>query len=247
MNTAIVIPIHGALIQTDEMLDSMVDTIPPCNVVCINDGTASQLKKELERVVGKFATNNPSTPTTLLTNEKQQLFTRTVNRGIRYAVRHWNPDLILCINTDCILKQGWYEHLVGAFEDQRVGIAGYRDGYHMDYGKPYTEVKKPDYITGHCFGMRVSMLREVGVLCETDTNGKQDPDLAPFLGQAHIGSERILCWKANIYGWKTSYCNKNLVDHGTGASWGRDLGWLSNFDLQPLWEASDVIGGGLNE
>ncbi|HYT42743.1 MAG TPA: glycosyltransferase, partial [Methylomirabilota bacterium] len=202
-----------------------------------DDASSVEVKERLRtfavwrRVVSKTA---------YLRNEKQQLFTRTVNRGIRYTVQHWNPDAVVVLNTDCTLSKGWLEHLLGAFDDPKVGMAGYRDDQELRK-PPYTEVKIPDYVTGHCMLLRIAALREVGILSETDVDGRQDPTLKNFHGQAHIGSERLLCNKMNIYGWKTLYCNGLYVQHADGKSWGRDLKWLSQFILEPLWKPNDGL------
>jgi cellulose synthase/poly-beta-1,6-N-acetylglucosamine synthase-like glycosyltransferase len=89
--------------------------------------------------------------------------------------------------------------------------------------------------------LRVEMLEQVGVFCETDTDGREDKALAHYHGQAHIGSERILCWKSMAAGWRTMYCNYPAVFHEAGKSWNHDLGWLNQFRLDPLWESCDTL------
>lgn len=237
VNASIVIPVHNALKCVDSLLHTIDKVTPPTDIVLVDDASDSDTRKRLDIFSGyRPVISN----TVLLHNQRQQLFTRTVNRGIRYAVQNWNPDVVVVINTDCALQRGWYDHLLRMFECPYVGITGYRDDQEPREAK-YTEVKIPNYVTGHCFALRVCMLREVGVLCETDIDGRQDKSLAPYKGQAHIGSERILCNKANIHGWKTLYCNGLYVQHEDGKSWGRDLRWLNQFILEPLWEPNDTL------
>jgi GT2 family glycosyltransferase len=209
--------------------------------VLVDDASLPDTAKRLSIFQGW----RPSTArTALLRNDRQQLFTRTVNRGIRHAVREWGAEAVVVVNTDCTLKQGWLSALLSALDNSRVGMAGYWDNNFPDVDlkkQPFTEVKVPEYVTGHCFVLRVAMLREIGVLCETDTDGRQDRALTAFKGQAHIGSERILCNRANIAGWKTVYVNAPLVEHADGKSWGRDLRWLSQFTLVPLWVPNDTL------
>lgn len=220
------------------MLDK---TIPPTNVVVVDDASDATTKRRVEVFTGWRPVAAKSI---CLRNERQQLFTRTVNRGIRYVVNNWKAEAVVVINTDCNLKSGWLQQLQKALDDKKVGMAGYWDNNYPDVDlkkHPFTEVRIPEYITGHCFILRVAMLREIGMLCETDTDGRVDPTLAPYKGQAHIGSERLLCNKANIHGWKTLYVNSPLVQHADGKSWGRDLGWLNRFILEPLWEPNDTL------
>lgn len=227
----------------------MCETTPPINTVIVDDATED--RDTLCELVNHFMVSlscaalpeesSVEMPEVdLLRNERQQLFTRTVNRGIRHAVRNWKSDVVIVLNTDIVLKQGWYKHLLRMFECPDVGMTGYRDD-REPRKSAYSEVRLPNYITGHCFALRVSMLREIGVLCETDTDGRGDPNLAAYHGQAHIGSERILSNRANINGWKTLYCNGLYVQHADGKSWGRDLGWLNRFVLEPLWKPNDTL------
>jgi GT2 family glycosyltransferase len=225
----------------DGLLNSLDAVTLPTPVVLVNDASTPDVLKRLELFTGW----RPSTAKAVcLTNHRQQLFTRTVNRGIRHAVHQWGAEAVAVVNTDCALRVGWLQELQKALKDLKVGMAGYWDNNFPDVDlkkHPFTEVRLPDYVTGHCFILRVEMLREIGVLCETDTDGRQDRTLAPFRGQAHIGSERILSWRANSLGWRTLYCNSPLVEHGNGKSWGRDLAWLSQFMLEPLWEPCDTL------
>jgi glycosyltransferase involved in cell wall biosynthesis len=182
----------------------------------------------------------------LLRNERQQLFTRTVNRGIRWAyrLRQAAPpipiDFVAVVNSDCYLHDHWLQALLLGMGDPQVGLVGYCD---RPDGQepPLRELREPDYINGHCFLLRMRMLEEIGVLCETDTTGVNSPDLAPYWGQAHYGSDRTLSWRANRAGWKTLDCHCRLCDHaGRGSSPG-DVTWLSRFDLQPLWPPCDQL------
>jgi GT2 family glycosyltransferase len=245
VKTALVIPVHNAPEHVTQLLADIDKTVArSVPIVLVDDCSGPETSQILEQyTVGRRNFALYERAPHILRNERQQLFTRTVNRGIRHAVQENGADLVFVINTDCRLENGWFEELRNAFHNPKVGMAGYWDTFpEVDWHrKPFTEVNLPDYITGHCFGLRVSMLQEIGVLCESDTDGRVDRALAPFKGQAHIGSERILCNRANIAGWKTLYVNRPMVSHGQGASWGRDLGWLSQFDLQPLWRACDTL------
>ena len=234
-------PVHNALPSVRAILTNLDEVTSPTTLIIVDDASDADTRKVLQ----DFPKFRPViSNTTLLRNERQQLFTRTVNRGIREAVHRYNAKAVTVVNTDCILKDGWLLQLQQALKDPRVGMAGFWDNNYPDVDlkkQPYTEMKAPGYVTGHCFTLRVEMLREIGILCETDTTGKVDPALAAYKGQAHIGSERLLCNKANLRGWKTVYVNAPLVEHGDGKSWGRDLRWLNQFVLEPLWHPCDTL------
>jgi GT2 family glycosyltransferase len=148
------------------------------------------------------------------------------------------------VNTDCDLRSGWLEALQSGLEDPQVGIVGYPE--QPEAGEEwrralYQEVHQPEYVTGHCLLLRMEMLEEIGVFCETDTTGRDIPELAHCHGQAHIGSDKMLSWRANAAGWKTLYCRYPGVYHEAGKSWGHRLDWLSEFRLESLWPACDTL------
>lgn len=242
MKTVIVVPIHNAIEYTSRTLKALVGTTPPWTpIVLVDDASNAETGAFLEHwgqetnAMGRFVT--------LLRNGRQQLFTRTVNRGIRYAYKKYSPESIAIVNSDCDLRAGWLSQLqMGMDRDPKVGLVGYPDSFDASQGPGFITVSMPGYITGHCFLVRTKLFEEIGVLCETDTDGRESPELAGLKGQAHIGSERVFCWKANAAGWKTLYANfPNLCGHEAGKSWGHDLNWLAGFDLQPLWPACDVL------
>lgn len=233
-NVALVYPVHNALECVIKSFPELVKA-DPIHIAVINDCSQKPTSDWLLENV--LATK---IPVSYVFNTRQQLFTRTVNRGIR-SVTHLNPEFIGVVNTDCILKDGWLDALVEGMEDPSVGIVGYKDSVDSSSTKPFTEVTPPNYITGHCILLRTKMLEKVGVFLETDTTGIWLPELAPFKGLAHIGSDRMMSYNAHRFGWKTLYCNFGGCEHAAGQSWNHDLAWLSRFNLQPLWEANDTL------
>lgn len=246
LTTAIVIPVHNAqeyIERTLQRLEIQGEATNPLVVVddCSGAETAAFLRDWEQRIrAGAYEAAFPR-KFALLRNERQQLFTRTVNRGLRYAYHQWHPDFIAVVNSDCDLKPGWLRHLAdGLSRDDSLGLIGYTD---TPEGKKalVSKVKYPEYVTGHCLLLRVKMLEEIGILCETDMDGNRSPELAGLKGLAHIGSDRVLSWTANAAGWGTAYCNFAGLTHAAGKSWKHDLQWLANFDLQPLWEPTDTL------
>jgi hypothetical protein len=176
--------------------------------------------------------------------KQQQLFTRTVNIGIRNLYM-WDPELThyFIVNSDCDLKEGCFEMLLKAFEDDpTIGIAGYTDS--PQHGDPLlTYVEDPGYVTGHMFCVKKEVFETIGVFCETDLGGPTTtyPEFAPFKGLAHIGSDRLFSNDARKAGFKTVYVNYPGVEHQAGKSWNHDLGWLANFNLELLWEPTNEL------
>jgi cellulose synthase/poly-beta-1,6-N-acetylglucosamine synthase-like glycosyltransferase len=239
LRVSVIVPVHNALEYVKKSLPAVIQELEsPNTLVVVDDNSNVDTRVYLHEVIA--LARKKSIPSDVIGNVNQQLFTRTCNRGMRIAYHKFQPEIMVLVNTDCNLSPGWLAGIVDGFTDPKVGIVGYPD---TPNGKaPYYRMETPPgYITGHCIGFRTSMLEKVGVLCETDTNGKEAPELAGYKGQAHIGSERILCWKANMHGWKTVYCHKNLVVHEAGKSWNHDLGWLANFNLEMLWEPCDTL------
>jgi len=232
---AIIIPVHNAPECVTELLDSMSKTeVAEIQIETIFVDDASD--KETSDILLKYCLENDWCE--YLRNNTQQLFTRTVNRGIRSASR--DNDFYVCVNTDCVLKYGWLNHLIEPFDSPEcygVAITGYYDGTPEDedgweecfYPK---RLNAPDYVTGHCIALDAKALRDpmLGVFCETD------------LRQAHIGSEREWCWRAAQLGYRMFYVKGNLCVHDKGGpSWNRDLRWLASFDYSQLWKGSDQL------
>jgi GT2 family glycosyltransferase len=235
-----VVPIHDARDFTQGLLRTLQRTLPLVPLILVNDASKD---RELHEWLRQYTLDRllADQEVLLLENARQQLFTRTVNRGWRAAYRLYNPDYLVTINTDCRLKEGWLGKLTDLLDQSpRVGLVGYAQ--HPTGNKPYYPEKlNPEYITGHCFAARVSMLDQIGILTETDLTGRDSRELAPYLGQAHIGSDRLLSWRANAAGWRTYECQHALCDHAEGKSWKHDLYWLHKFQLDPLWDPCDTL------
>lgn len=246
MKTLIIMPVHNALPYVQRSTRWIVDNDlgPKRSLVVVDD--ASEL--ETMTYLQGLSYNNPYVRN--IRNGRQQLFTRTVNRGFRFANDFWRglPEYVAVVNSDCELLPGWLEAMENILDTQpAVGLVGYRDSpagveCALDPLKATVEdVLEPGYVTGHCWLIRSEFLIKHGVLCETDLDGRTYPEFAGLKGLAHIGSDRLLSHQVRQAGWKCVYCNYAGVHHEAGKSWGHNLNWLAMFDLQPLWEASDVL------
>lgn len=240
-------PVHNALEYVERTLTALEDpniTQQDWFLVIVNDASNHETKSFLEL----FYVMRDNVQ--LLTNPRQQLFTRTVNRGLRWAWKHQRSEYFVIMNSDCVLKPGWDCHVQNIMEiDHSIGLVGYRDSTPEGLADIWENVEYPGYVTGHLLTVRSELLEKVGVLCETDIGGPSTtfPEFAPYLGLAHIGSDRLFSYEVQKANYKTVYCNLPGVEHEAGKSWNHDLGWLSRFNLEPLWTASDRIDSGGTE
>lgn len=219
---SLIIPVHNATECVINLIENLKNTeARDYDIIFVDD--ASEL--DTHKVLVEYASEFPNVQ--ILKNTKQQLFTRTLNRGIRAAQP--NTEYFICINTDCELSPGWLNSLIAVMEfDKSCAICGYPDG--VPENKPLEKIGVPNYITGHCICIRRKALEELGVFCETDHQ------------QAHIASERIWCWKALNNNWTSYYVHNPLCLHRKdGPSWGRDINWLWNFNYSQLWEGRDTL------
>lgn len=232
-----IVPVHNALPYVQQTLNDLInpEITTPCSMVVVNDSSGEETTQYLK----SFAQNNPNV--TLLHNTAQQLFTRTVNRGLRKAWSLFRPKFLTVVNSDCRLQPHWDLFMSLIMEEQDIGLVGYRDSTPPDLPDLYEDVRSPGFVTGHLLMLRTQALLEVGVFCESDTGGLLYPEYAPYKGLAHIGSDRHLCACMQKGGYRTVYCNEQGVEHEAGKSWGHDLGWLSQFQLVPMWEANDRL------
>jgi glycosyltransferase involved in cell wall biosynthesis len=240
VKVAVVIPVYNALAVTKETLDRFESTTTHnVGLVVVDDASDAITQSYLMGFVDRM---KEDAPTSYVRHSRQQLFTRAVNHGWRYAYHNWHPESLVALNSDVELREGWLEGLLDAMRDPRVGLVGYPDNPDDNPAhRIYLEKRMPEYVTGHAFAIRTKMAEEIGILCETDTDGRQSPELAHLHGQAHIGSERVLCWRACMAGWRCLECWLPRTRHAAGTSWNHDLKWLQNFDLRPLWVPTDTL------
>lgn len=242
--TVLVMPVHNALPYVQRSLQQLVPLLPKCPLIIVNDSS----EKETADWLVQFHQEHALT-THLLHNSNQQLFTRTVNRGLRKAYSLYKPQSIAVVNSDCDLKEGWLEAMQQILhEHQDIGLVGYRDGTPEGLEEPFEDVVAPTgYVTGHLILLRTQALLEVGVFCETELGGNRYPEYTHWHGTAHIGSDRDLSYRMRAGNWRTVYCNFPGVEHQGGQSWGSEthvghcLGWLASFNLIPMWEPNDSL------
>src|SRR5947209_12709329 len=107
-HTAIMVPVHDALHHVQRALMSIVATCPAAPLAVVDDGSSAETHDWLRRFLLDERSPSKEYMRALLRNERQQLFTRTVNRGIRwaYALRRVAGappiDFVAVVNSDCV-------------------------------------------------------------------------------------------------------------------------------------------------
>jgi len=226
-NFALVIPVHNACPQVTRLLSQLPQTeVSGIPQVLVDDASDQETHAVLVKYARKFSN------VALLTNPTQQLFTRSLNRGIRAMTPP--ADYLFLLNSDCQVKPGFANKMLDCIEAHpNAAMIGYPDG--IPHKADPEKVEHPGYVTGHSLLIPAWALYRLGVFCETDTAG-------PLLGQAHISSERLWCWKALQAGYEAWYVHSDLCIHDDGGpSWGRDLAWLQRFPRKQLWAGRDTL------
>jgi GT2 family glycosyltransferase len=234
--TVVIMPVHNALEYVKRSLSALKDL--HLVLVIVDDASDSETSKWLT----SYALRRPLTH--VLRNNRQQLFTRTVNRGLRYAYKTYAPQYLCVVNSDVEFFSGWLTNLEQILDTYpEVGKVAYRDSTEPNLPEQFENVEYPGYLTGHCFMVRTNVLEQVGVLCETELGGAACvfPELAHLQGLAHIGSDRYLTYNIQKAGYRTVYCNFPGVGHEAGKSWGHRLDWLAAFNLDPLWDPNNTL------
>ena len=231
-----IIPVHNAHSYLAKTVAFLLTKYPKFPIVLVDDFSEppiSGFNPEDNEAYG--------IDVTILRNERQQLFTRTVNRGIRYAKENYNPNYYFVINSDCQFIDQPLEKLLQTLQNPEIGLTGYEDSPQVK-DEEYTLVDFPNFVTGHCLGIKKELIETIGVLNETEdgTSPCIFPELTQFKGLAHIGSDREYCYRALNAGYKVAYTNYPALNHEAGKSWKHDLNWLTNFNLEPLWEPKNV-------
>jgi GT2 family glycosyltransferase len=143
-------------------------------------------------------------PDVRVVHSTQQWYTRAVNSGLDMT-KH---EIIAVLNTDILLCEGWLAGLLRYFDEERVMLAG------SDHQPPRTDPSfptPPDYLTGHCWLVRRRFLEEHGTLDENN---------------AHIDSDRLFSYRVCEKGFRVARDHALPIIHGTGPSWGRNIGVL---------------------
>ncbi len=106
----VIVPVYGGLEYTERCLESVVrhgaTGRTPLELLVIDDASPEQ---PLREYVDRFASQPAPFPVTVLHNEENLGFVRTVNRGLRHA----RGDVVV-LNSDTAVTDGWLDRLADA-------------------------------------------------------------------------------------------------------------------------------------
>lgn len=164
---------------------------------------------------------------------KQKYFTRASNIGLRLV----RTEKAVLLNCDCVMGAGWLDELHGVWDEwatlhfaRRLGLVGSVWQPGNEDPRRWAEARRPDYVTGHCWLMDMSVFAELAE--KRGTPGwylnERDPQ------QIHIASDRIACWDLNEMGCATVVSYRSECGHWGAKSWGNDLGTVFGLKLKDV-------------
>ena len=158
------------------------------------------------------------------TREEYGGIPRTNNFGIRYIMRHYNPDYILMYNTDMLVNDAlWLKKLVDLAEsDEKIGLVGCKLLYptgkiqhagikinyfpvnmgrgELDKGQ-YDKIEEADGVTAALVLIKNTVIKKVDLFDEKFYNGFDDTDF---------------CIRVRKAGFKIMYDGKASIIHFEG-------------------------------
>ncbi len=135
----------------------------------------------------------------IIVNKPNGGYTKNINNGIKYALKKYNLDYVLLMNTDVIIKDSnWLKKLVDVGEsDKSIGTVGckylYPDGrlqhagiediimvrplgWNTNQAEKYNEIKEMPATGGVIFLIKKNTLHKVGLMDENYYMGSDDVD-----------------------------------------------------------------------
>ncbi len=225
MRLSIIISVYNCVDLTRRCLDTLLPTIPQDldhEIVLIDDGSTDDSRNYLSEFAKQYAHCN------VLLNPENQGYARSNNHGARLA----NGDLLLFLNNDTELTEGWLEPmLAGIKKCAKVGMIGnvqkrisdkmidHAGVFISAEGKPAhlqvdpsVEYPKSKYseqfaVTGACFLIAASLFNKVGGFGTEFLNGGEDMDLN---------------FKVKQLGFRMYVANRSVIYHHVSASPGRN-------------------------
>ena len=222
MQTSVVIPVWNGVLFLPTCLDSLLAQSP------------AQVGDTLEVIVVDNASNDHSAQwvaqhypqVRLIRNLQNQGFAGGCNRGIEAA----RGDLIVLLNQDTQVQQGWLATLAHAASDPASGVVGckilYPDGqtiqhaggwidwplglsHHHGQGEvdqgQWNQSRPVEFVTGAALAVRRDVLDKVGLLDEAFWPGYfEDADF---------------CLRVKAAGYQVAYCADAVILHQETSSW----------------------------
>ena len=218
----IVIPVYNAYDEVQECIKSVFrNTSIPARLLIINDGSPD------ERIAPLLEWADTFPNVEVLTNNPNQGYTRTINRGIRHAE---NDDIIL-LNSDTVVGPHWLQNIKiaayqdidigtvtavsdnsGAFSIPNVGCVNERPAWlerdelvRLFYQNSNLIYPQTPTGSGFCIYIRRELFEHIGLF---------DEEAFP----RGYGEENDFCMRAMHAGWKQVVDERTLVYHVRSAS-----------------------------
>jgi GT2 family glycosyltransferase len=216
----VIVPIYNAAVMVGDMLKSLQRTLQASDRVILIDDASTEVS--IAGMLEEFQ-HAAVCAVSILHNERNLGFVRTVNRGMAASQR----DVVL-LNSDTVVTQGWLDRIQqAAASDSRIAtitpfsnnaeICSFplfckanpapQDPEAVALSMAKLTPEYPDLPTavGFCMYIRRQALREIG-----------DFDAATF-GRGY-GEENDFCMRAAGHGWRNVLCDNAFVVHRGGAS-----------------------------
>ena len=167
------------------------------------------------------------------------------------AVKEAKGDIIILLNNDTLVTEGWSEWILKTFEDKSVGIVGgklinpqgllccggaifFQDGLIINYGRglnpflhEFNYLKEVDGVTGACFAIR----RELWEKC----NGF-DERYAPAYCE-----DSDLCMQIRLLGFKVIYQPNCIITHCEGRTYQVKATELIKINRQKFYQKWQLV------
>jgi len=211
---------NGYEFTNDCILSLKKASYPSFSIIVVDnhstDGSGLQLQLEYPEIIFIFSPENKG-------------FTGGNNMGFEFAIQK-GFDYVMMLNNDTFVEPDFLEHLVnyldqhpntGAvqpriyFNHNRSLLWNGGNGYYKGMGWPYTSgenqipkpqhlmIKKMSWITGCAFMVRISILKQTGLLAQNMFMYKEDVDLS---------------FRIKNLGYQLTYIPDSIVYHIAGSS-----------------------------
>jgi GT2 family glycosyltransferase/glycosyltransferase involved in cell wall biosynthesis len=220
----VIVPIYNAYDEVVECLEALIsNTTCPAELLLINDCSTDERMASLLKKYEKYSR------VTVLTNEKNLGFTRTVNRGMSHA----SHDIIL-LNSDTKVTPRWLENMIfAAYRDPRIATVTAISDNIGAFSVPHSgNNEMPEWLdrdqtgrliaavgshiyadaptgNGFCMYVKRKALDQVGLF-----------DYESF--PRGYGEENDFCMRALKQGWRHVVDDSTFVFHKRSASFGEE-------------------------
>ncbi len=148
--------------------------------------------------------------TEMVINRPNGGYTINANKGIKYAIRKYDPVYIVLLNSDIIIKdRSWLKKMVQAAEDEptsgvigckilypdgrlqsagttSVGIITRSRGWNTNDADKYNEIEEVKAVAGAVFMIRKKAIEKIGLLDENFFMGSDDLEYCLRADKAHL-------------------------------------------------------------